>query len=88
MEKLYVAVHHVILRKGNKMAFEDMPGDLEGSYPIPFGKYKGTPLNELDEDYIIFLRDKFEGLNRFPIIKRYIEEFFSPTYGCDDHDDD
>jgi hypothetical protein len=56
------------------MAFNDPSEIIERDYIIPFGKYKGSRLEELDEDYLIFLRDKFGGLDNFPIIKKYIEE--------------
>jgi len=70
------------------MAWDGPPESLEGSWCIPFGKYKGSRLDSLDEDYLIFLRDNFQGLHKFPVLEKYIEDVVTPnnTFGSDNDD--
>jgi len=47
-------------------------------YVLPFGKYKGHPLTELDDDYLSWLYGLDDGL-RQPLRGRVQEEFFRRT---------
>jgi uncharacterized protein (DUF3820 family) len=48
---------------------------------IPFGKYKGTPLNEVPTDYLVELRDtNRKVLKLFPDVKEQIVELLKKKH--------
>lgn len=46
---------------------------LEGTDPMPFGEYKGEPLENIDASYLLWLYDQEWLKDKYPGVYGYIE---------------